>query len=315
MCTCNGEKYLAEQMESIIHQTYPISEIIIQDDGSTDGTMEILRNYEQKHAHIHLFQNKTRKGVNQNFFSVIARATSDYVAISDQDDIWELNKLEQQMNTIGDNWLSCHYSRPFLKKNGDIHSDFQLPNLFLERLVYCGFLGGHSFVIKKNIIDLAPHNTMYVWYDQLLLMTAVTCNKVSFLEMALVNFRRHVDAATYISSLRNYDRTIKNLGYYFARTWKSYIELREPMRSYFLEIYQFLESLPVQNPSKTIAQKMALHQSQKGWIAYLKLAVLCVKSRNRIFSKKEKNPVFAIIRAIYFPISCSDYFLFFLKKK
>lgn len=49
MCTYNGEKFLREQLDSILDQTYPISEIIIQDDRSTDGTVALLRQYEERH--------------------------------------------------------------------------------------------------------------------------------------------------------------------------------------------------------------------------------------------------------------------------
>ena len=57
MCTYNGEKFLREQLDSIINQTYPISEIIIQDDRSTDGTVALLREYEERHPNIHVVCN------------------------------------------------------------------------------------------------------------------------------------------------------------------------------------------------------------------------------------------------------------------
>ena len=52
MCTYNGEKYLREQMDSILAQTYPIHEIIVRDDCSTDATLDILREYAQRYNHI-----------------------------------------------------------------------------------------------------------------------------------------------------------------------------------------------------------------------------------------------------------------------
>ena len=62
MCTYNGAKYIREQLDSIINQTYPIFEIIIQDDCSTDETVEIIRKYAENHSNVHLFQNEKLLG-------------------------------------------------------------------------------------------------------------------------------------------------------------------------------------------------------------------------------------------------------------
>ena len=87
MATYNGEKYLREQLDSIIQQTYPIHEIIIQDDCSTDGTITIIEAYIKKYPYVKLFSNDHNVGFNQNFKNAAMRATGDLVAISDQDDI------------------------------------------------------------------------------------------------------------------------------------------------------------------------------------------------------------------------------------
>ena len=58
LCTYNGEKYVREQIDSLLAQSYPIQEIIIQDDGSTDHTWEILQAYASKHAVIVLLRMK-----------------------------------------------------------------------------------------------------------------------------------------------------------------------------------------------------------------------------------------------------------------
>mgnify|MGYP003081550613 FL=1 len=57
LCTYNGAKYLQEQLDSILAQTYPMHEIIIQDDGSTDNTWQILEKYEEKYPLIHIYHN------------------------------------------------------------------------------------------------------------------------------------------------------------------------------------------------------------------------------------------------------------------
>ena len=71
LCTYNGARYIEQQLDSIIAQTYPIHEIIVQDDGSTDDTWTILERYARNYSVIRLFRNEGRHGVNGNFLSAI----------------------------------------------------------------------------------------------------------------------------------------------------------------------------------------------------------------------------------------------------
>ena len=78
MCTCNGKsRLLAEQIESIFAQTLRPMEIVVQDDCSTDGTLELLEAYAKKAPKgmaFRIYSNDTRLGINGNFFSAIAKA-------------------------------------------------------------------------------------------------------------------------------------------------------------------------------------------------------------------------------------------------
>ena len=67
MATYNGEKYIRQQLDSILQQTYPIHEIIINDDISTDKTVDIIKEYMIRHDNIHLFVNSKRLGAHPNF--------------------------------------------------------------------------------------------------------------------------------------------------------------------------------------------------------------------------------------------------------
>ena len=74
MCTYNGGKYIREQLDSIVLQTCQPYEIIIQDDGSTDDTMDIVAEYAQRYPIIRITKNERGKGINNNFFSAIEKA-------------------------------------------------------------------------------------------------------------------------------------------------------------------------------------------------------------------------------------------------
>ena len=117
ICTYNGSKYLSQQLDSIFAQTYPLHEVIVQDDGSTDDTWNIIEKYANKFPQMRIYRNKEKQGINANFLSAMQQATGDYIAIADQDDIWEHNKIEIQIKAIGDSLLCSGHSRPFSNDN------------------------------------------------------------------------------------------------------------------------------------------------------------------------------------------------------
>ncbi len=97
--TYNGEKYITEQIESIIAQTYPSVTILVRDDGSTDGTVKILEEYEKKQK-LHLFKGEN-VGYGKSFLRLLEQAEKgDYWAFCDQDDIWEVDKLQHAVNKL-----------------------------------------------------------------------------------------------------------------------------------------------------------------------------------------------------------------------
>ena len=100
MATYNGENFIAQQIESIFAQTYKDFELIICDDSSTDRTIQIIQTFMKKHSNIKLFQNQRNIGYLKNFEKLINLCKSDYIALSDQDDIWIETKLEIEMKEL-----------------------------------------------------------------------------------------------------------------------------------------------------------------------------------------------------------------------
>jgi glycosyltransferase involved in cell wall biosynthesis len=315
MCTYNGAKYLRKQLETIVNQTYPIYELIIQDDGSTDNTCKILKEYADKYSYISVYRNINREGVNKNFFSAMKRATGDYIAISDQDDIWELDKIEKQIASIGDDWLSFHISKPFSDGNVPIFFDDRIPNYGIERAILQSSIPGHTMLLKKEIVSIVPEESREKFaYDSLLQIVAAAYGKISFCKQVLTHQRRHYEAATYTKPI-NTKFNISNSITTIFRTLFLYIELRKILFERAETMHRLLKSLPVKNQAKSNAENLALYISQKGLIAYFKLAWLCVKLRRKIFYADEKNNWISIPRAIYFPIQSVDYIRYLSKKK
>ena len=87
MTTYNGEKYLEEQIDSILKSSYINFKLYIVDDGSSDSTMEILGRYKSKYPDkLNVEQNKTNLGVTLNYLNAIVKTGTDYVMFCDQDD-------------------------------------------------------------------------------------------------------------------------------------------------------------------------------------------------------------------------------------
>lgn len=100
MATYNGEKYLVEQIESILNQTYSNFNLIISDDNSTDSTKKILKGYEKKDSRIKVIFNDKNVGSNENFKKLLKKVDNNFFMFSDQDDIWYNTKIEESLNKL-----------------------------------------------------------------------------------------------------------------------------------------------------------------------------------------------------------------------
>ena len=155
VCTYNGERYLAAQLDTLLQQTYPISEILIQDDHSADKTLDIVRSYAAKHPTIKVLTNTSTPGFNGNFISAMQQAGGDYIAICDQDDLWHPEKIERQMAAIGNKMLCVCRSKPFSDDGVDVHYDPRTPNYHPVRLLYCS-IPGHTMLLNRRLLTRLP---------------------------------------------------------------------------------------------------------------------------------------------------------------
>ena len=129
VATYNGEKYINEQIQSLLSQTIPPFEIVISDDCSSDETINILENIKSStKIQIRIFQNKQNKGFQKNFFDAFDYCRGEYIALCDQDDVWFPEKL-QRINKI----IDLH------NYPGMVFSDCELVDENLDSLGRSGF--------------------------------------------------------------------------------------------------------------------------------------------------------------------------------
>lgn len=202
MCTFNGEKYIAEQLESILSQQFPVDEIIICDDGSTDKTVEIIEDFQKSAPLIKLYRNPENLGVIKNFEKAINLCQDGIVMLCDQDDIWFKNKTEKIKNyfeTNVDKKAVFHNLELFNEKplNATIWNYVAFnarnhgKNLLNHLLTIENLATGASFALKKNKsinLDEIPEIALHDY--QLALIFAMT-NQLGLIDQTLGYYRIH----------------------------------------------------------------------------------------------------------------------------
>ena len=110
VATYNGERYIREQMDSIWKNLSKEDEIIISDDGSSDHTLEILKEYEGKEIPVKVIKGPGL-GIKQNINAALKECRGEYIFLADQDDVWTDDKVEKVMQYLEQGRLQTGYSR------------------------------------------------------------------------------------------------------------------------------------------------------------------------------------------------------------
>jgi len=194
MCTYNGAASINDQMDSIIQQTYRHLEIVIVDDCSADNTPELIQEYQVRDNRIRFYRNDKNLGYNKNFEKACLLTTGNYIAISDQDDIWDLHKIEIMMakwdkesvfvysvskDFFGDTPLEGDGTKPIRYYEGNMP----------EKLAFDSPIHGHACMFHRSLLKAAlpfPDTTYYDWW---LSMIASATDKVSCIKETLTHHR------------------------------------------------------------------------------------------------------------------------------
>lgn len=204
LSTYNGEKYLKEQLDSILAQTYTNFELIIRDDGSKDNTVKIIKEYiEKTDKEITLIEGKNL-GFIKSFFDLLKRGDADYYAYADQDDIWLPNKIELAVNSLNKlddrvpnmAFSNVDYYDTEMNFIGKGDSKNKKPS-FLNSLYEC-INQGMTMVINKKareyIIDNIPEKCFF--HDWWTYMICTAFGNVVQDDVVTVKYRRAKTNAT-----------------------------------------------------------------------------------------------------------------------
>ncbi len=196
MATYNGEKYLVEQLDSILTQTHPIYEIIIVDDGSSDKTLDILNLYQNKFSNIKVYPNSENLGVVKSFERAIMLTSGDYIALSDQDDVWSNDKIAKLVDALGDNLL-IHSDILVVDEALQPLQKYQFTHKRLTRGLYVDYLlfndvTGCTLLMKRELLDLGlPIPNGVYMHDHYLALIAAFYKRITYLDVQLVKYRQH----------------------------------------------------------------------------------------------------------------------------
>lgn len=208
LATYNGARHLQEQLDSLLVQTLQGWELYVHDDGSTDDTLAILRNYASQHPFIHLLDYPSQGGAKNNFFSLLFRVEADVYFFCDQDDVWLPTKVEECVNRLAHE-EAAHPDQPVI-----VHSDLYVTdtdmhivsNSFLDysgihpqfirtfaESAATGFVTGCAmcFNHKVKTITQRPYDKATMHDEWITLCVIRQQGIVSFIPRPLIYYRQH----------------------------------------------------------------------------------------------------------------------------
>jgi glycosyltransferase involved in cell wall biosynthesis len=248
MCTYNGEAYISKQLTSILAQTYTNLEVIVVDDRSSDKTIEIIKSFQINDNRIKLYQNATTFGFNKNFEKAITLCTGNYIAISDQDDLWLEQKIERLMHCIGS------YEMVYANSARIDENDNLLPGLILdpnrkitdfiryENVLLENFVTGHNLLFKKEAANKFlpfPEKGFYDWWMGFVMLYE---NKLTYCNEILTHYRIHQHSViNVLKSQFQVNRRIERLAVtntviQHLQNFKTYSELKETDKVFIEEL-------------------------------------------------------------------------------
>lgn len=205
LATYNGEKYIREQIDSILNQTYKNINLLISDDGSKDLTIEILREYEKKDSRVKIFIQEENLGLIKNFEFLLKQVKSNYYMLSDQDDVWMPEKIEKSFNKmIEENADLAFCDLEVVDK--DLNTIFPSYWSYLKidkkikmfndhRMIYLyNCANGCTIISKTKFIEEMlpfPNDSEYVLHDYWIMMYVSLHGKLSYVDEKLIKYRQH----------------------------------------------------------------------------------------------------------------------------
>lgn len=198
MATYNGEKYIKEQLVSILTQISETDEVIISDDSSSDNTLEIIKSIND--SRVKVYRNCFRNVV-KNFEFSISKASGDIIFLSDQDDIWHPDKVRNYMDQFNNINIGLVISNLQLidKEGKEIEREFFEQGFrigFLQNLIKNNFIGCSMSFRQELVSKILPFPNNIPMHDWWIGLIALKTSRVKYIDKKLTYYRRHDNNVT-----------------------------------------------------------------------------------------------------------------------
>ena len=222
MATYNGGRYISEQVESILAQLGEGDELLVSDDGSRDNTICVLEAFGDKR--IKIFHNEGQHGVVPNFENALKHSSGDIIFFSDQDDIWDKDKVKICCKALENADLVVHNSDVAFEDGSDRHEDFFLlrhsGSGYWKNLMRNSFVGS-CMAFRKEVKDyVLPFPKHILWHDMWIGLMVEKHGRTKFINEKLLYYRRHGDNASATSEKSTFSRWFQ-LKYRLHMLWYS----------------------------------------------------------------------------------------------
>lgn len=209
LCSYNGEKYIEQQLDSIFSQSMHVDEVVICDDCSKDSTCNIVESYTARYPQIRLIKNETNLGFRKNFEKALVECKGDFIFFSDQDDIWDKDKvricvsyleetgnygvytdgilIDQDGNYLGETLFSRLLLTPYIEQNILDNHEFEILCLRGNHVT------GATLAITKSAKGLLlPFRTSeHFLHDMWVAVRLSSINKLGRIDKPLISYRLH----------------------------------------------------------------------------------------------------------------------------
>ena len=196
IATYNGERFIREQIDSILRQLSSDDEIIVSDDGSTDDTISIINSIDDKR--IRIIEGPRKHSPTQNFECAMKEAKGDYIFLADQDDVWKPNKVEVCMKWLQE--YDCVVSDAEVTDSNlnplypSLYAIMQVRQGRIYNTIWKNGYTGCCMAFRRNVLNASmPFPKDIPMHDIWIGNVAAYKYNVKFISDKLVLFRRHED--------------------------------------------------------------------------------------------------------------------------
>ena len=201
LCTFNGQQHLCAQLESVLNQRGVALEVVVCDDASDDDTWPLIEQWAARDNRIRAWRHPHRLGINRNFELALSRCRGEFIALCDQDDVWDPVKLSTTLPLLNHHLLGYCDSQ-FVDEQGNCLGMrlSQRVNMYegsgVLPLCFWNSVSGHAMVFRRTLLDHAMPFSESGYHDWWLAAVAATVGSIGYVDQALVQYRQHALSQT-----------------------------------------------------------------------------------------------------------------------